>query len=138
MHNIIDEFTKKALVIRVKCKLNSTNVVDALTDLFTLCGPPRFIRSDNGTEFVAKKVRNRIPAVGAKATFIEPGPPWENGYCESFKAHFRDELLNGELFFTLREAQIPTKNGAATTRLSGRTTRWDTDPQRRKQSCQWN
>ncbi|MBM1223061.1 IS3 family transposase [Ponticoccus sp. SC2-23] len=104
--NIIDEFTKEALVIRVKRKLNSTDVVDALTDLFILRGPPAFIRSDNGAEFIAKKVRIWIGAVGAKTAFIAPGSPWENGYCESFNARFRDELLNGEIFYSLREAQI--------------------------------
>ena len=117
--NIIDEFTKEALVIRVKRRLNSTDVVDALTNLFILRGPPEFIRSpsrglhanrcraaDNGAEFIAKKVRAWIGAVGAKTAFITPGSPWENGYCESFNARFRDELLNGEVFYTLREAQI--------------------------------
>ena len=104
--NIIDEFTREALVIRVKRRLNSTVVVDALTDLFILRGPPEFIRSDNGAEFIAKKVRAWIGAVGAKTAFIAPGSPWENGYCESFNARFRDELLNGEVFYTLREAQI--------------------------------
>ena len=104
--NIIDEFTKEALVIRVKRRLNSTDVVDALTDLFILRGRPEFIRSDNGAEFIAKKVRAWIGAVGAKTAFIAPGSPWENGYCESFNARFRDELLNGEVFYTLREAQI--------------------------------
>ena len=104
--NIIDEFTKEALAIKVKRRLNSTDVVDALTDLFILRGPPEFIRSDNGAEFIAKKVRAWIGAVGAKTAFITPGSPWENGYCESFNARFRDELLNGEVFYTLREAQI--------------------------------
>ena len=106
MLNIIDEFTKEALAIRVARKLNSTDVVDALTDLFILRGPPEFIRSDNGPEFVAEKVRSWVAAVGAKTAFIEPGSPWENGYCESFNARFRDELLNGEIFYSLREAQI--------------------------------
>ena len=104
--NIIDEFTREALVIRVKRRLNSTDVVDALTDLFILRGSPEFIRSDNGAEFIAKKVRAWIGAVGAKTAFIAPGSPWENGYCESFNSRFRDELLNGEVFYTLREAQI--------------------------------
>jgi transposase InsO family protein len=104
--NIIDEFTKEALVIRVKRGLNSTDVVDALTDLFILRGPLEYIRSDNGAEFIAKKVRAWIGAVGAKTAFIAPGSPWENGYCESFNARFRDEFLNGELFYSLREAQI--------------------------------
>lgn len=101
-----DEFTKEALMIRVGRKLNSTDVVDVLTDLFILRGPPEFIRSDNGPEFVATKVRDWIEAVGAKTAFIEPGSPWENGYCESFNARFRNELLDGEIFHTLREAQI--------------------------------
>ena len=104
--NIIDEFTKEALKIRVDRKLNSTDVLDALTDLFILRGPPEYIRSDNGPEFIAQKVRDWIAAVGAKTAYIEPGSPWENGYCESFNARFRDELLNGEIFYTLKEAQI--------------------------------
>ena len=104
--NIIDEFSRECLEIRVKLKLNSTDVVDALTDLFILRGIPAYIRSDNGPEFVAKTVRHWIAAVGAKTAYIEPGSPWENGYCESFNARFRDELLNGEIFYTLQEAQI--------------------------------
>jgi transposase InsO family protein len=67
-------------------------------------GRPRHIRSDNGPEFVAKAVQEWIAAVGAKTAYIER--PWENGYIESFNARLRDELLNGEIFYTLREAQI--------------------------------
>ncbi len=104
--NIIDEYTREALMIRAERKLNSTDVLDALTDLFIQRGPPRFIRSDNGPEFIAQKVRDWIAAVGAKTAYIEPGSPWENGYCESFNARFRDELLNGEVFYSLRDAQI--------------------------------
>ena len=104
--NIIDEITKEALVIRPGRKLNSTAVLDALTDLFILRGPPAFIRSDNGPEFVAKAVRDWIAAVGAETTYIEPGSPWENGYIESFNARFRDELLDGEIFSSIREAEI--------------------------------
>jgi transposase InsO family protein len=89
-------------MIRVDRKLNSTDVLDALTDLFILRGPPEYIRSDNGPEFIAQKVRDWIVAVGAKTAYIEPGSPWENGYCESFNARFRDELLNGEFFYSLR------------------------------------
>jgi putative transposase len=79
--NIIDEFTKEAFAIRVKRKLNSVDVVDALTDLFIMRGLPEYISSDNGAEFIAKKVREWIGAVGAKTAFIAPGSPWENGYC---------------------------------------------------------
>ena len=87
-------------------KLNSTDITDVLTDLFILRGIPAFIRSDNGSEFIAEAVRNWISAVGAKTAYITPGSPWENGYCESFNARFRDELLNGEIFYSLKEAQI--------------------------------
>ena len=104
--NILDEFSRECLAIRVKRKLNSTDVVDTLTDLFILRGVPSFIRSDNGPEFIAEIVRNWIAAVEAKTAYIEPGSPWENGYCESFNARLRDELLNGEVFYTLKEAQI--------------------------------
>ena len=104
--NILDEFSRECLAIRVKRQLNSTDVIDALTDLFILRAPPAFVRSDNGPEFVAQAVRDWIAAVGAKTAFIEPGSPWENGYVESFNARFRDELLNREIFYSLREAQI--------------------------------
>ena len=77
-----------------------------LTDQLILRGVPAFIRSDNGPEFVAQSVRDWINAVGAKTAYIEPGSPWANGYCESFNAHFRDKLLNGEIFYTLKEAEI--------------------------------
>ncbi len=90
----------------MKRKLNSNEVIDALTDLFILRGPPAYIRSDNGPEFVAEAVRKWIKAVGAQTAYIEPGSPWENGYRESFNGRTRDELLNGEIFYSLREAQI--------------------------------
>ncbi len=95
-----------ANAIGVSRKLSSTDVIDALTDLFILRGPPAYIRSDNGPEFVAQAVRDWIAAVGARTAYIEPGSPWENGYIESFNARFRDELLNGEVFYSLREAKI--------------------------------
>ena len=104
--NVLDEFSRECLAIRVERKLNSTDVIDVLTDLFILHGVPAYIRSDNGPEFVAEAVRNWISAVGAKTAYIVPGSPWENGYIESFNARFRDELLNGEIFDSLREAQI--------------------------------
>lgn len=102
--NIIDEFTKEALAIRVKRKLNSVDVVDALTDLFILRGPPEFIWSDNGAEIIAQKVRAWIGAVGAKTAFIAPGSPWENGYCESFNCQSRCKTgqFPGEILTSFR------------------------------------
>ena len=71
-----------------------------------LRGVPGHGRSDNGPEFIATAIRDWIAAVGARAAFIEPGSPWENGYCESFNSKLRDELLNGEIFYSLAEARI--------------------------------
>jgi transposase InsO family protein len=76
------------------------------SDLLIIRGVPGFTRSDNGPEFIAQAVRDWIAAVGAKTAYIEPGSPWENGYCESFNARLTDELLNGEIFHTMREAEI--------------------------------
>lgn len=104
--NVLDEYSRECLAIRVDRKLNSGNVIDALSDLFILRGVSSFIRSDNGPEFVAQAVRDWIKAVGAKTAYVELGSPWENRYCESFNARFRDEFLNGEVFYSLREAQI--------------------------------
>ena len=106
MLNVIDEFTRERLAIRVDRKLNSTAVIDVLSDLFILRGVPDHIRSDNGPEFVAKAAQDWIGAVGAKTAYIEPGSPWENGYCESFNSKLRDELLNGEIFYSLKEATV--------------------------------
>lgn len=106
MLNIIDEFTRECLAIRINRKLKSTDVIDVLADLFTLRGVPVYIRSDNGAEFIAIAVQDWIAAVRAKTAYIEPGSPWENGYCESFNSKLRDELLNGEIFYTLEEAKI--------------------------------
>ena len=102
---IIDEFTRRCLAIVVARRLRSDDVLQCLTDLFVEYGPPEHIRSDNGPEFTAKAVRHWLGRVGVKTLFIEPGSPWENGYCESFNSRLRDELLNGEIFTTLHEAQ---------------------------------
>jgi putative transposase len=110
MLNLIDEFTRECLAIRINRKLKSSDVIDVLADLFILRGVPGYIRSDNGPEFIATAVQDWIAAVGAKTAYIEPGSPWENGYCESFNSKLRDELLNGEVFSTLQEAKIIIEN----------------------------
>ena len=104
MLNVLDEFTRECLSIKVARRLNSTSVTDVLSGLFILRGVPGHVRSDNGPEFIAKADQAWIGAVGAKTAYIAPGSPWENGYVESFNALLRDELLNGEIFYSLREA----------------------------------
>lgn len=103
---LIDEFTREALAIRVKRKLNSTDVLEVLADVTICRGTPQYIRSDNGPEFIATALRQRIADVGSQTAYIEPGSPWENGYCESFNSKLRDELLNLEVFCSLREAEV--------------------------------
>jgi transposase InsO family protein len=105
MLNVIDEFTHECLAIRVARK-KAADVIDVLSDLFILRGVPGHVRSDNGPEFVAKAVQAWITAVGARTAYIAPGSPWENGFVESFNARLRDELLDGEIFYSLREAQV--------------------------------
>ena len=106
MLNVVDEFTHECIKIRVARRLKAVDVIDVLSDLFILRGEPGHIRSDNGPEFIAKAVQAWITAVGAKTAYITPGSPWENGYIESFNARLRDELLDGEIFYTLKEARI--------------------------------
>jgi transposase InsO family protein len=108
--NIIDEFTRECLAAIVERRLNSQNVIDALFNLFVFRGIPEYLRSDNGSEFTAKAVRKWLAKLGVKTLFIEPGSPWENGYLESFNGKMRDELLNRELFTTLKEAKILIAN----------------------------
>lgn len=104
--NVVDEFTRECLAIRVARKLGSADVIDVLADLFIARGTPGYVRSDNGPEFIAMAVKGWIGGVGARTAFIEPGSPWENGYVESFNGKLRDELLNAEVFNTLLEARV--------------------------------
>ena len=106
MLNVVDEFTHECIKIRIERGLNAVDVIDVLFGLFILRGVPGHIRSDNGPELIAKTVQTWIAAVGAKTAYIAPGSPWENGYIESFNARRRDELLDGEILYTLKEAQI--------------------------------
>jgi putative transposase len=106
MLNIVDEFSRECLWIRVERGLTSYDVIDLLATLFLERGAPDFIRSDNGSEFTAHIVREWLGRLGVKTLYIEPGSPWENGYIESFNGKLRDELLNGEIFDTLLEAKV--------------------------------
>ena len=106
MLTVIDEHTRRCLAIVVARRLRSDDVLHCLTDLMSEHGPPEHIRSDNGPEFVAKRVRSWLGRIGVKTLYIEPGSPWENGYCESFNSKLRDEMLASEQFSTLHEAQV--------------------------------
>ncbi|MBT3554229.1 MAG: IS3 family transposase [Chloroflexi bacterium] len=109
MLTVIDEFTRECMAIKVARRIRSDDVIHAMTELFVINGVPEHIRSDNGPEFTAKMVRGWLAKVGVKTLFIEPGSPWENGYNESFNGKLRDELLNREIFYSLKEVQILTE-----------------------------
>ena len=104
--NVIDEYYREYLAARVGRRFTHQDVLSVLTELFIQRGVPVHIRSDNGAEFTAKNVRSWLVKLQIKPLFIELGSPWENGYIESFNGKMRDELLNGEIFYTLKEARI--------------------------------
>jgi putative transposase len=103
---LIDEYTKEALAVYPARRIRANDVIDLFADVMVERGVPEYIRSDNGPEMIAKVLRNWLARVGTKTAYIMPGSPWENGYCESFNGKLRNELLDGEIFYTLREAQV--------------------------------
>lgn len=100
--NVMDEYTRECLGVRVERRLTHKDFIEVLYELFCTRGVPVHIRSDNGSEFTAQQVRNWLAKLLVKHLFIEPGSPWENGYNESFNGKMRDELLAGEIFYSLK------------------------------------
>jgi len=106
MLTVIDEYTRECLMIHVDYQLNSDDVLDVLSTLFLTQGIPEYIRSDNGSEFTAHVLQNWLKGLNVKTAYIEPGSPWENGFNERFNGSLRDECLNLEYFYTLKEARV--------------------------------
>lgn len=104
--NVIDEYSRECLLSLVARRIRSQDVILALADLFLKYGIPKHIRSDNGPEFIAKKLRYWLNKLEVQPLFIQPGSPWENGYVESFNGKMRYEFLNGEIFYSLLEAKV--------------------------------
>ena len=104
--SLIDEFSRKCLMIHCARRIRSVQVIEQLANAMSDNGIPEYIRSDNGPEFIAKDLRSWLCNIGVKTAYIEPGNPWENGFCESFNGTFRDNLLDGEIFYSLKETQI--------------------------------
>jgi transposase InsO family protein len=109
MLTVIDEYTRECLAISVRRSFKATDVQEELTKLMIEHGVPRFIRSDNGPEFIEESLREWLGKLGVGPLFIQPGSPWENGYIESFNGKLRFELLNGEIFDTVVEARVLTE-----------------------------
>ena len=104
--NILDEYTRECLVSVPRRSWRNNDLIETLADLMLLRGVPEYLRSDNGSEFTAKKIRRWLQNTGVITAYIEPGSPWENGYIESFNGRMRDEFLKGELFGCMYEAQV--------------------------------
>ncbi|AQT67248.1 putative transposase OrfB [Anaerohalosphaera lusitana] len=103
---VLDEFTRESLTIEVGRSIKSGDVVETLEYLFAVRGVPGFIRSDNGPEFVASAIKKKLGKKNVETLYIEKGQPWENGFIESFNGKFRDEVLNRELFYSVKEAKV--------------------------------
>jgi transposase InsO family protein len=104
--NLIDEYTRECLMVRAERRGSSARVIGALADVMVVKGVPEHLRSDNGPEFVARDLGKWLAKTGTKTLHIEPGSPWENGYCESFNSKLRDEFLNGEIFYSIKELRV--------------------------------
>ena len=81
-------------------------MIETLADVMLVGGVPEYLRSDNGPEFVARELRKWLASLGTGTLYIEPGSPWENGHCESSNGKLPDECLNGQIFYSLKEAQV--------------------------------
>ena len=103
---VIDESVRECLAIRVGFRLCNEDVLDVLSGLFVSEGLPKHIRSDNGSEFVVAALRDWLRVLGVETSYIAPGRPWENGHNESFIGKLRDELLQCESFYSLKEAEV--------------------------------
>ena len=103
---IVDEFTRECLAIDVAGSIRSARVIEVLTQLVSLHGAPRYLRSDNGPEFVATAILRWLHATDIETAFIDPGKPWQNGTDESFNGKFRNECLTIEWFRNRVEARV--------------------------------
>jgi transposase InsO family protein len=104
--SVVDEFTRECVVLEVGRSLKATDVIDAISESMKRRGAPRYIRSDNGPEFIAKALRKWLSRAKVETLYVEPGSPWQNGYAESFHARLRDELLEQEMFGSVQEARL--------------------------------
>jgi putative transposase len=104
--NVVDEFTREALAIRVGRSCTAEDVVEVIAGLITERGTPAYLRSDNGPEFIAWALRDYCRMTLMATSYIEPGSPWENPFVESFNGRLRDELLNIEEFGSITEATV--------------------------------
>ena len=97
---------KEVHVLQPERRIGAADVIELVKTAIAEHGAPEFIRSDNGSEFIAKELQRWLAKNNIKTIYIEPGSPWENGFVESFHSRFRDECLNREQLWTLTEARV--------------------------------
>ncbi len=100
MLTLIDEFSRKCLIIHYARQIGSVEVIEQLANAMIIHGILEYIRSDNGPDFIAKELRSWLSDIGVKTAYIEPGSPWKNGFCQGFNGTFRDNLLDGQIFYS--------------------------------------
>lgn len=103
---VLDEYTRECLALVVSRSMTSGHLIGVLDRLIVERGAPMFVRSDNGPEFIARRVKAHLVAVECQTRHIDPGSPWQNAYTESFNGKLRDELLSQEVFGSLAEARV--------------------------------
>lgn len=107
---MLDEFTRESLAIEVGRSIKSQDVIEVLAYLFIVRGIPGNIRSDNGPEFIAEAIKTWLRENSVDTLYIEPGCPWQNGYIESFNGKLRNEVLDREIFYSVKEAKVLVEN----------------------------
>jgi len=107
---VLDEFTRESPAIEVGRSMKAKDVIAVLEYLFMVRGVPKFIRSDNGPEFIADKIKKWLKQKHVGTLYIEPGSPWENGYIESFNGKLRDDVLDREVFYSVKQARVIVEN----------------------------
>jgi putative transposase len=103
---VLDEFTRESPAIEIGRSIRAKDVIAVLEYLFMVRGTPKYIRSDNGPEFIADSIKKWLQRKDVETLYIEPGSPWENGYIESFNGRLRDEILNRDVFYSVKEAKV--------------------------------
>ena len=107
--NIIDEYTRQCLTIKVGRSIKSEDAIDTLAELFAMYGVPKRLRCDNGPEFISKAIKKWLSTIGVEVLYIEPGAPWQNGLCESFNGRLRDEYLHQTEIVSVDDARIKAR-----------------------------
>jgi transposase InsO family protein len=104
--NIVDEYTRVCLKIKVGRSIKSEDTIDTLAELFMIYGVPQRIRCDNGPEFISSAIKRWLEQIGVMVLYIEPGSPWQNGLCESFNGRFRDEFIRQSVLLNESDARL--------------------------------